>query len=765
MSYKFLKSNNQKLISRLKKYSNIVLFSRREQDLIEKMNSNKYLPIQLNNNINKKKDKKDINKNPSKTLNTISSFKSILDFLKIEPGSFSPKNKDIKIKTIYPYNLTLDNTVNEKMKKFKRNKIFSSNDIKKEQKNILNVNILNNKNDKRFNTISNSNSNNNMLYIKEKDDTINLLKEIEINNFKNEKKINKKIISLLNTKQKKFRVQKYSIQDIINQARYIKVYLFNQNIKKEISTRMQEKYDNKLEYLEEKINSLKIGTDLYDIKFNNKLNEYMKFISYYKDEEKKNCDILENNIRQMKKEIMVLQNKIKREELDKNNILRWIYLQIRMKEKKLTLPEYYKKIIETNVKRNFARRKTISTEINNFKNIKDPKKTFYVHKYNFSSLGGDSSKNLVFVNSKNSNNNNNNDDSKKIKNRIYRNYSISKVKKNSNKNVQNAENNIHNTIENYNHIINFEENNIGNKALQKIHKNIDDTGIDGYEINRITQYKLFLVYETPEEFEDRLNEIEFENIQLINEFNILQKNLNRLRMQYDIILEERNEHDINTINKIKLREYELKEIIKTNELLKNQISYLKDKKPNTNISNNFLYKYRNAHQSINNIDNNNIYHFTISKDIYIRIENIYNLIKKHFSKKKEKKKKLNNKKEDVIHMLTYIENNIDKLNNKFRVYNNNDYKNYELMRKLKNDIEKRHKIEKSEMLRMKEKEKFFKFREEIESKMNRIIFIQKRKIDTDYNLNNIGKNINYNSHFEKQGEPNFEDFINFENKI
>ena len=69
MPYKFFKFNNTKLISTLKKYSNIELFSRREKDLLQKKSSNKIIPTKLNNN-NKKIS---INKNLSKfALETIS---------------------------------------------------------------------------------------------------------------------------------------------------------------------------------------------------------------------------------------------------------------------------------------------------------------------------------------------------------------------------------------------------------------------------------------------------------------------------------------------------------------------------------------------------------------------------------------------------------------------------------------------------------------------------------------------------------------------
>ena len=47
--------------------------------------------------------------------------------------------------------------------------------------------------------------------------------------------------------------------------------------------------------------------------------------------------------------ILYLTNKIKKKQIEKNNIIHWILLQIKIKERKLYLPEYYSKIFEMNV--------------------------------------------------------------------------------------------------------------------------------------------------------------------------------------------------------------------------------------------------------------------------------------------------------------------------------------------------------------------------------------------------------------------------------
>ena len=50
-----------------------------------------------------------------------------------------------------------------------------------------------------------------------------------------------------------------------------------------------------------------------------------------------------------------------------------------MKEKKIELPTYYKKIIETNFPRGIEKRKTIAPKLEDIKSIKDKKKQFFEH--------------------------------------------------------------------------------------------------------------------------------------------------------------------------------------------------------------------------------------------------------------------------------------------------------------------------------------------------------------------------------------------------
>lgn len=779
-----------------KKYSNLQLFSRREKEVLnkKKSNSNKLLPLKINN------ESKTITKNDSLTkfaLETISSFKFSFDFLTTTQNETlssinSPKPiiKDIKKKSIFPYHPSLTDINRHKKKDKTKKNIANQNELSQQINEIINDNKSENNN--IFNTITNSNSNINILHIKEEDNKIDILKKLVKE--RNEEKINKKLLSTLNCKQKKFEIKKNSAKDMLNKTRHLMYFKFTNDIKKENNMRLQESYQNKLEFVEDNIKTLNRGKTLYDVKFSNKLSEYVKYIYYYKDEEKKKCDLLLNDINIYKKEITKLQNKIIKEQFERDNILKWIYFQIKMKEKKLILPKYYKKIIETSIKRFDARRKTIVIQMADLKMIRDSQTVHHsVNKQKTSSGAKRSSTSIGIVNYKlaslhnihNNNNHLNNDHHSKnhhnnnYQNDNHHNYIYCNTALNLNK-YKPYRNNLlikpKNSLSlNQNHVINFEENVLSTKNIQKIQKNLNDESIDADEINRISQYKLYLIYNTPDDFYERLHELENENIQLLKEYNVKQRQLNQLKKEHYFTYKDRMENNNGNINLIKERELELQSIISRHELLKNQLSDIKKgkylNKYNTNSNNNInINKFGSKLKLKKNNKSNSP---SLSKEVLLKIENLYNKCKINEPKKKEKnKKKNNNIKEEIIFMLTYIESCIDRLMTQFKSYNTIDYSNYELMKKLKNDIERKHKIENADMARIKEKENFIKFQQEIENKSHKIIFIQRRKVYCDYGLKYFGNNKKYKSDNDNQGQPTFEDFMfdkneiyNFENKI
>ena len=79
--------------------------------------------------------------------------------------------------------------------------------------------------------------------------------------------------------------------------------------------------------------------------FSNKVGDYARFISTKREIEKMKQSSFRQKIMDFRKEIELIRAKINKIEIEKKNIIKWIFLQIQMKEKKLKLPEYYKNII------------------------------------------------------------------------------------------------------------------------------------------------------------------------------------------------------------------------------------------------------------------------------------------------------------------------------------------------------------------------------------------------------------------------------------
>ena len=356
MNRKIQNLKQSKMIVNLKKYSNVALFSRREEERLKRSNSSiktlkDYIYENNNSNYNKKSSKLTTPTDDLSTyaLKTISSFKNTFD-------SFSTKvifsnntllnetNKNDK--TINPY-FTISSFRSENKNNFNNSK--NNKDRKKYKRNLFCLTQNNFKDNssikkKHFNTI-NFQSHKNNFVLKEKENEIKLLRQINFRQYKESLNQNEKY--LLNTKLKKMDSDKYNISLMLNRVREIKYYNYLNEQKKEINKTSLENTKNHIDFLSDKIKSLN-NLHIYDNQMSNKLGEYSKFITNYKEREKINSDILLNQINKLKKEVKNLQNKIAKKEIEKASILKWVYFFIKMKEKKLVLPLYYKKIIEMN---------------------------------------------------------------------------------------------------------------------------------------------------------------------------------------------------------------------------------------------------------------------------------------------------------------------------------------------------------------------------------------------------------------------------------
>ena len=238
-------------------------------------------------------------------------------------------NKSTKNQTSLPL-LEKDKSLNEE---YQTSIINNNKNINLSRNSFINIstNILNKKNK----TIS-ENIN--------KDDII-LLKRINLNETKDNDYL--KRISLIK-KQKilERNINKnYYKKKYINDERNVILDKYNINIKKEKIKVIEENLNNKIKKINNDIKQLELNAELFKLNFMPKLNEYYRYIRNKKDIENQKNLLYINKIYLLKKHILFIKSRITKRQEEKEFLMREIFLQISIKEKKLNLPEYYKDIL------------------------------------------------------------------------------------------------------------------------------------------------------------------------------------------------------------------------------------------------------------------------------------------------------------------------------------------------------------------------------------------------------------------------------------
>ena len=451
------------------------------------------------------------------------------------------------------------------------------------------------------------------------------------------------------------------VHDYINKTRDIVLLNFSMKSRKESSIRLYEKYNNEIEAVEDIINGVRKASNLFTNKFLNKLTDYVKYLELKKEIEKNKNSDLNEIILKLKIEISQLENKIRTIEIDKNSYFKWLYFQIIVKEKRLTLPIYYKYILEES-EINF--KKNMSTFIQSERRSVEFKKQ----------------------NTKNFNK----------KRTIER-----KLTRNS-------------FFDNANYIINQGENFFNQyKHLSK------------KEILRIREYIYNPIFNSADEFLDMFTKIknntinnlqEYSNLQdqiweLKNERNKIQnQRLKELESTEKFIEEKKKELEIQKSKKASLKKeiHELKNIIKNILKMKNnnkeKIDFVKKqsifelpkyiKKPKSTLK-----------ESIENV-------YQTCKQVNIEIEDAENenLIKK-------------SKQNVFLDKLFEIEEVIDYLHNKILYYRS--IQTFEDYKKIRSNIDKMHMKENARKQREEYNEKYNLLKKKVEQRNNKIYFLSR----------------------------------------
>lgn len=181
---------------------------------------------------------------------------------------------------------------------------------------------------------------------KNKKEDIILLKKINLNGDGEEKTLMKNISLKKKQKILEQNIKKNkTINNYMNDLKEFVLDKYNLNIKKEKEKVVNENLTNKLNKLNNDTKELESNSKLFTEEFYPKLNAYYKFYHKQKDIEKqKNLSYI-NKIYILQKHILIIKNRIAKRQREKQFLMREIFLQISIQEKKLTLPEYYKDIL------------------------------------------------------------------------------------------------------------------------------------------------------------------------------------------------------------------------------------------------------------------------------------------------------------------------------------------------------------------------------------------------------------------------------------
>jgi len=635
-----------------KKYSNIVLFNKREKDLQKKKEK---LFDSESKNITKINRLQKSNERKSKLCFPI--FSNSNRFIISDRESEMILRKKL-LKRIRldkkPNNITKNHNlfITESPSFISYKKLSSNNLDKGKNKSLIINNSKYMEKDNNYSSINNAN--------------ILLQFENEKNLAKNKDKNGNEKIHILNLKRQKLnRKNSVNKTDYISKEKEINLLLYNSKVKNEGNKIKLENYENKLESYNDTLKLLNKIKKLLDFSFIDKITEYLRFIKSKKKFEKSICKILIDHIIIYKNDIKSINQKIKKKIAEKNYILKWIYFQIQLKEKKLCLPSYYRTIIEKIEIKKKMRQSAVfrSKSMLCIKSIKKEIKKHPIEKR------------------------------KNIKSLKKQNISTC--------NEFNSENGLF-----YNYEIDL------------------DNPIYSKEINKIKYYRYHCVYNSIDEFEGAFKFLENNIIKMMNHYYNLKKNIFYFKNELSNIKNNINNKEIIDRNSLREKEFnKLKEVFKYKIKLKQKNKYKND---NSFLGDNStLYHYYTLPKNDNNFTIlNKIKRLNKTcKSLGLK----YN--PEFVGGKKSKKNYEKNIIYEILSKLKYINFVADYLLTKSAIYNSNNYEQKSKLNKIRNEIEANHRIEKSAQQRLRNSQKYILLKNKIEERNNKIYFLPYKKLD------------------------------------
>ena len=530
-------------------------------------------------------------------------------------------------------------------------------------------------------------------------------------------------------KRKIINLKKESTSEFKEKLRNHNYFKFSLKSKEELCERTKEQYQNELGFINDKIESCKTWKKLNQDFFTDKIEEYLKFLMYQKSYEKNKVEDLVDEIINLKNDITRINSKMAKIELEKSKILRWIYFQIKLKEKMVILPSYYKTILEN---------------LNDISSYYDKQAKKLTTSYAPKSMETNKNFNILTIS---------------VKKRDRMKKSIKKTKV-------------------FHSFDNIETPNLKNELITLLNKK---EAKEAYK--RIKEYKTHLIY-TVDDFVDRMSCLERENLTLIKYHTDLKYKIKEYQKQLDKVIEEKNKIleiynynlsiELNELNRLKINHSTMENLIK---VFKNSYYFNNDIKSrrrtrfllNNDEGENFsmnidsiispisLIKAKKKKNEINNRNKSKNKKCT-KEMLFTKISELYDLCKtikfndeRHYEVLKEKEKILKNY--GIIYSIFCIEYCVNYLMNYIHNYEKNHKDGPKNMKKILNEIERAHREKNAAELRKQRLQRHIKLEKDIEKRYNKV-HIHNRQVTTV-----VKKKKRKIEVIKTQKIPSFDDFI------
>ena len=436
----------------------------------------------------------------------------------------------------------------------------------------------------------------------------------------------------------------------------------------------------------------------------------------------------------IKKEIIQLNVEINKIKQKREEILNWVYLQIKVKENKLALPKYYITIIEANKEKIISMQRQFDENLEQIRIKREREDKLKAQKLKKSFMKKSS----------------------KIDKKEF---------SESNKNINKLEKVIFSPKKKRPHLI-FNSPQKTHKATVKIKFFLEDENskskdkdkdndkviefLSKEEFDKIVFWKFRPIYQTPEEFMESLNNLNSRNIKLLGYYNQLQYKNYCDKQELMQIKNFKDKYTHNIDEQISKKSIELEKIRNKNILMLRTLEKLKEnRKINKNKKN-----QGNENQNFSDSDINKIYHKLIEIFDKCKVVNNKDLTESIYYYMKSEK----TKEGEIIYIMEYIECTLDFLIGKIALYKI-DENLKQKMSIIENKIDKEHRLANPKKQKEEEIQKNLNLIKKVIKKSEKQYFIPRRPIDlVHYNVRELAKP-KIKKKIYKDDFPNLNDFI------